>query len=804
MTELERARDTYNAFRGRAFRPHQDEAIEHILMSGSKIPVVVGPCGCLSEETIIRYNRATLGRKETIGNLYRSFKGIRKGTKTWDKDIKTYVRSFNGSSVQLHEATEFIYSGFRFVVRLELEDGKTLRATPEHLVLTSNGWKEIIYLSSEDYVVCDTPKPTKSLTKQKKKNDTWCCNLWMHPYARKIKTAKEKRGYTKSIEIHRAIYESYINDITLDEYKRILRDEQSNEWENLKYIDPNIFHIHHKDENHYNNNPTNLACMGKSDHLRLHGKFENFGQGLPVFIRVKSVEGGGYAHVYDITSSDYSNFIANGIVVHNSGKSCIGMVSGELSKTEEKNKFLYLCSSKMLQNQLVHDFPEAKLMKGRNNYKCIRFDGLDCSQCTHTNKKPCNHKGSCHYEVQKKAVLGHDKQILNYVYSITESMHIGKFTNYPLVICDEGDTVENVLSGVVGMNFNIQHMIHYGIKAPRYSSFNASGSDQAWQEWCTHGLDVMKRHISKQEALLGVAVEGSEDHISLVKDLNRMQDVYGKIKLFGESYDENWIVDKRKDRYGKVVSWNLKPVWLTREITEKLLLKNGDKFAFMSATFPEEHVLAELLGLEPGDFDIFEVPSLFPVENRKIYLRPVANLNSGGEGISYNAVFNIQKEISSLLERYRNVKGVVHTVSWWLNNKIMELGNSRLITHDQYNKTEMLKLHYDSPEPTVFVSPSSMRGVDMKGDRGRFNIIVKCPWPNLGDKLVSTRVYGNKRIGRLWFANQAAMSITQAIGRVVRDIDDWGDTWIIDESAVNLMLNQSRLFPNYILEARTW
>ena len=49
-----------------------------------------------------------------------------------------------------------------------------------------------------------------------------------------------------------------------------------------------------------------------------------------------------------------------------SGKSLVGMIAGASC-----NKFCYLVSSKQLQEQLMHEFPEVEIMQGRNNYPCI-------------------------------------------------------------------------------------------------------------------------------------------------------------------------------------------------------------------------------------------------------------------------------------------------------------------------------------------------------------------------------------------------------------------------------------------------
>ena len=77
--------------------------------------------------------------------------------------------------------------------------------------------------------------------------------------------------------------------------------------------------VHHKDNNKWNHSPDNLEWI---DGKRYHEK-KNEQKVNSVNHTVVSVEEVGVRDVYDISVPDAGNFIANGIVVHNSGKSSI-------------------------------------------------------------------------------------------------------------------------------------------------------------------------------------------------------------------------------------------------------------------------------------------------------------------------------------------------------------------------------------------------------------------------------------------------------------------------------------------------
>lgn len=290
-------------------------------------PLIVLPTGCVSWDTIINENRCSLGRKKRIDKMYLAYNGLCKNRKwNYDKNKETYVRSLimKTDTIQLNKIDGIMYSGVKDLLILTLENKNFIKATPDHKIMTKRGWVEMKSLSVNDEVMCDTLKPKKTVSKYKKLNSTFACNLWYHPYAKTIKTKKEKRGYTKRIENYRAIYECHINNISIEEYRYILRNDEIKS-NNLKYVDPKLYDIHHIDQNHKNNDPENLVKLTKSEHQKLHSKKfkHHFSQGLPIFSKVNSIEYYGKDHTYDISCVENHNFVANGIVVHNSGKSLV-------------------------------------------------------------------------------------------------------------------------------------------------------------------------------------------------------------------------------------------------------------------------------------------------------------------------------------------------------------------------------------------------------------------------------------------------------------------------------------------------
>lgn len=284
--------------------------------------------GCLSGDTVIRFNRCKKGFKLSIKKAYEHYNHLGSNYHNWDLTVPTYVRSFNGLDIKLHEIENIVFSGVREVYTLTLADGKKLKATADHKIMTSRGWVEVKNLNSGDVVMCDTPRAFQKNEKKVKYVDKEITRIQFHPHAR---TRKIKNDIIKRMEYHRLVYEAHINNVNVEEYITSLKTNKEKS-ATFAFTNPKKTDIHHIDFDHYNNDPLNLVCLLKKHHKSIHKKhqYNNFNQGTPHFIKIESIEPSGKEETYDIICKDpHRNFCANDVVVHNSGKTiaCLGFIS---------------------------------------------------------------------------------------------------------------------------------------------------------------------------------------------------------------------------------------------------------------------------------------------------------------------------------------------------------------------------------------------------------------------------------------------------------------------------------------------
>ena len=477
-----------------------------------------------------------------------------------------------------------------------------------------------------------------------------------------------------------------------------------------------------------------------------------------------------------------------------SGKSLIGMVSGAPHGCTG-----YLCSSKQLQAQLIHDFPEARYMWGRSNFTCNQDPNRTADLCLHSQTTPCSLKSQCEYEGHKRSVLQHQFQILNYSYFLTESNYVGKFSNYPFVVCDEADVLESLLTGFIELRLSRSRLDSLKLAPPRYRTSTAKDGLSSWRQWVEKESKAkIFCRMSELQGYIGELSPGMEltpEDCQKVKEYKSLEGLGNKLAMFEKHMDDSWIYQEQQTN-GRVDAWIFQPTWLTPELAQEYFWRHGEKFLLMSATFPPKPVLAEMLGLPVGDLDYVEIPSTFPVSNRPVILDPAADMSFK---TFEDELPKLLDRIEKIIDKHRGEKGLIHTCSWRLNEAIMRLGNPRMITHNSHDKESYLEAFRQSKDG-IFVSPSSMRGVDLPDDLCRFIVIAKAPFESLADKLVSARVYGSG-LGAFWYRAVCAQYIVQASGRGVRHHHDHCITYLLDKQIERLVVDNQLLFPRYWMEA---
>lgn len=302
------------------FFPHQLQGADWLSADGAEGGRLdAGETGCLTGDTLLTVNRGGRGFTLRLDDLVHRFNGGATGafgrSSRWDPAIPTKVsyRDPENGSVRSGAIKAAWVSGMKEVFEIVTETGQRIRASATHPFLTKDGWAEVSELNVGDEVYVNIGKGG---WERKPKNIYRMSYVpASHPFATPSTTVPGKRVQYR-IGTHRLTAEAALNGMTLQEFQRALRDGETE----FDFIDPAKFHVHHKDEDHLNNSPENLEVLSVSEHSKHHVRPEAvlYRTGLS---RIVSITPRGEEMTYDIEmESEPHNYLANGFVVHNSGK----------------------------------------------------------------------------------------------------------------------------------------------------------------------------------------------------------------------------------------------------------------------------------------------------------------------------------------------------------------------------------------------------------------------------------------------------------------------------------------------------
>lgn len=277
----------------------------------------IGGSGCLAADTVIHLNRGGKGFRTTIENLVKMENGgAASNGHRWDPSIPTRVARAVGESIMLGDLAQAWSSGIKETFTLRTVGGREIRGTAIHPFLKADGeWVVLGDIQPSDLLQVNDGRGTAG---RGKKPYYLTRETRFHPSQVTSSSGGRVRA---NVPTHRLVVEAKMNNLPLDEFLDVLRDDETRV-KGMIFLDTTL-HVHHIDHNPQNNALDNLAVLTEEAHHRLHAAEGNTANVLwKVGVdEVESVEKFGLEPTYDIeVADDPHNFIANGFVVHNSGK----------------------------------------------------------------------------------------------------------------------------------------------------------------------------------------------------------------------------------------------------------------------------------------------------------------------------------------------------------------------------------------------------------------------------------------------------------------------------------------------------
>ena len=296
--------------------PFQHAGVEYLVRAERVL--LADEMGCIDGDAIVSFNRGGCGKKIHLAHAFKLFH-----SKWKYSTIITQARCLKNGELRLGIVKDILDKGIRPVVKLMLESGKELRLTSDHEICVGiDSWcpagrlepgMQVLTNGTPICVKCGSSEKVSVSSTAKFKG---YCRQCIYRYKRTKQTKQGKRIDN----------DGYVRVSGQFDHPRQCAHNQV--YEHILVMEAHLGHpiewpmqVHHKNGNRSDNAISNLELVTPSQHHIEHNKRLHLPMFHPKKDKVKSVTPDGNAHVYDIVMDDEAhNFTANGIIVHNCGK----------------------------------------------------------------------------------------------------------------------------------------------------------------------------------------------------------------------------------------------------------------------------------------------------------------------------------------------------------------------------------------------------------------------------------------------------------------------------------------------------
>ena len=477
-----------------------------------------------------------------------------------------------------------------------------------------------------------------------------------------------------------------------------------------------------------------------------------------------------------------------------SGKSGIA-----LAQARALGSSFLLTMNKILQEQYNADFGSfVEDLRGRSNYPCKhakKKKGDSPPSCSPDrgirDAAGCNAEEydlKCEYFQAISRAKTSSIALMNFSAGLCFFNYTPLFTKRQVLIIDEAHSLEDQLTSFIEFNVTNDDLLESGLLLR--------------QEYMPD-LEKASEYLEWLKMLEMRAVSHLADK-KFRGDREKLDYIYGKLKVVVAELSpalDNFVLQKEYEGTGGasvVTAIKINPIVVSK-FAHSRLFDNAEKVILMSATIGDVDIFCEALGINKNEMRFIDVPSVFPKENRPVFItstRQITHKNTP------SLTPLLAREVAALMEKHSTEKGIIHVPSYALANQIMEYlpakQQARIIyPKNAFEQANCLTSHAQNIRPTVILSPSMTEGLDLKDDLSRFQIIVKVPFANVFDPVVDARL---KRFPRA-YGQKALNRIIQACGRSVRHESDWATTYILDGKMFELIRDYKGAIPRWFAEA---
>ena len=456
------------------------------------------------------------------------------------------------------------------------------------------------------------------------------------------------------------------------------------------------------------------------------------------------------------------------------------------------------------------------------DYEWCRDNGYGCAS-------------SCHYVKERKRAMSANVTLLTYqLYLHYMNDPIGETNPFPprdAIFCDECHNVPNICQQYGSINIDRKRQMSdlgellYYCKDVSLTLLDGSNMSDYDMEGCMHGMhqiynkmfdadendkdalfDALTEYRGKLEDFISISDAfdahystptkkrnmNKKDHkaVNTASELKSMAESIDKYIEYAENH-KDYIV--RTDSKTVDAKRGFSKVWgEEQQISYKFasedawvyafLLRHQDINVMLSATVGNHEAFDSNIGAHflPQEKSVMSViPSTFDFTKSPIYFIPGHRMSQNEIKANFPINANI---IDKILQSPNHIgeKGIIHTGSYQnakdLYNFLSPASKRRVFIYGSAKEKQSTLDLFMKSTNGVLIGPTLTEGIDLPNDGCRFIVILKIPYPYLGDNLVKAK----KDLFPKWYNSETSNNVIQGIGRGNRTPDDWSTTYILD------------------------
>lgn len=453
-----------------------------------------------------------------------------------------------------------------------------------------------------------------------------------------------------------------------------------------------------------------------------------------------------------------------------------------------------LTVTKALQDQYTNDFSELEILKGRANYQC-NYDNeydVESGPCnsSRTLLGDCWRKNRCSYYEDRNFSLTNDFSVYNYsvFFSLPPDVKHRQF-----LILDEASELEEELVN----NFSLDILYEQLKKLEIDIEVLKTEDEYKAREWAVRLVEMLKNNYASlrdkitaknlspiERSKIISKFRGTKN--LLIKAANVLQN-WGTVND-GSGTNSSYVVELIKDnKSGETTGVTFTPLKVDK--LAQHIFRHAEHVILMSATIIDHKSYLKDLGITEN-YSYIESPSCFDPKKSRIYKSSKYPLNYKMLDKNLPTVVDI---VDGICKKHSNEKGLIHTVNFKITQALKKKlkGNRFLYREDGATNQDILESHKQTSDPTVLISPSMSHGVDLKGDLGRFQVIMKIPYLPISNKRIKTLMETNFN----WYQRKMLSTLVQMSGRCTRSEDDESTTYIVDGAIEQVITRNWKKLP---------